>query len=74
MHNHQKEYFNTFGYTPLTDIIFVSLTYYSSVFIPSTTTLYLLNAKATMIGQHCIAVELTILSDVIIVTCQECFS
>ena len=37
-------------------------------------TLYLLNVKAIMVGRHCIAVGLTILSDVIIVTRQECFS
>ena len=37
-------------------------------------TLYLLNVKAIMVGRYCVAVGLTILSDVIIVTCQKCLS
>ena len=44
------------------------------VFLYTTMTLHLLNVKAIMVGRHCVAVGLTILSDVIIVTCQKYLS
>ena len=73
MYNHRKEYLITLGYAPLL-MSFLCRLFIIQVFLSTTMTLYLLNVKAIMVGRYCVAVGLTILSDVIIVTCQKCLS